>query len=199
MVKRSCLVWIIVVVVLSSVAGARADEPLPRWDRFGMVYEMGLLHQVGNRTPIDYVIAPVRVGLRFPSHFELFSDSGLGCIVSPVGFLQAAWVAEGPETAHVGLGFAPHIEIVPASGRWSLYLSAGGGAGLIDSAPEVEGGQGQDFHFHWFVKAGVKIALERGGEVFFGPMFQHFSNGGMTDPNPGIDALGLSVGYGFDF
>ena len=30
-------------------------------------------------------------------------------------------------------------------------------------------------------------------------MYQHMSNGGMTKPNPGIDALGFVLGYGWVF
>jgi len=32
-----------------------------------------------------------------------------------------------------------------------------------------------------------------------GAMFQHMSNGGATDPNPGIDALGFTIGCSWRF
>jgi lipid A 3-O-deacylase len=32
-----------------------------------------------------------------------------------------------------------------------------------------------------------------------GVMFQHISNGGATDPNPGINALGFTVGLSWGF
>jgi Lipid A 3-O-deacylase (PagL) len=30
-----------------------------------------------------------------------------------------------------------------------------------------------------------------------GPYYQHLSNGGATDPNPAVDALGFTVGLGW--
>ena len=37
--------------------------------------------------------------------------------------------------------------------------------------------------------AGIREGLNAG------IMYQHMSNGGMTKPNPGIDALGFTLGY----
>ncbi|MDP4779339.1 MAG: acyloxyacyl hydrolase, partial [Akkermansiaceae bacterium] len=70
--------------------------------------------------------------------------------------------------------------------------------GVIDSTSTV-GGQGQDFTLNWFAKTGVRWQVNEDVAVFGGPFFQHMSNGGATSPNPGIDALGVSVGASFSF
>jgi hypothetical protein len=74
-----------------------------------------------------------------------------------------------------------------------LFTGAGGGAGLIDSRG-VKGGQGQDFTLNWFVRGGVEHAVARNLRLSAGLMFQHLSNGGQTNPNPGINVLGFMVG-----
>ncbi len=69
---------------------------------------------------------------------------------------------------------------------------------MINST-SVPGGQGQDFTLNWFMKAGVRRQITENIAIFGGPFFQHMSNGGATTPNPGIDALGFTVGASFSF
>jgi hypothetical protein len=79
-----------------------------------------------------------------------------------------------------------------------VYFSIGGGFGVIDST-DVVGGQGQDFTLNWFAKTGIQYQMNETTALFAGPFFQHMSNGGATTPNPGIDALGFSLGMSFSF
>jgi hypothetical protein len=58
----------------------------------------------------------------------------------------------------------------------------------------VPGGQGQDFTLNWFAHLGVQQVLTDRMSLRAGAMFQHMSNGGATDPNPGIDAIGFTLG-----
>lgn len=102
------------------------------------------------------------------------------------------------ENYYLGANASPSVEWWSASGEWSLYLGAGGGVGWVD-AQGVEGGQGQDFTLNWFARAGVEWAVSERTTVSVGGMFMHLSNGGQTDPNPGIDALGFTVGLNWRY
>ena len=77
-------------------------------------------------------------------------------------------------------------------------LTLGGGFGWLDSQG-VPGGQGQDFTLHWFARAGVERVINERIRLQAGLMFQHLSNGGQTDPNPGIDAVGFTFGGSWSF
>ena len=74
----------------------------------------------------------------------------------------------------------------------------GGGLGAIDSRG-VKGGQGQDFTLDRFARGGIEPALSGKARISAGIMFQRLSNGSQTDPNPGIDAVGFTVGWVWRF
>ena len=74
-------------------------------------------------------------------------------------------------------------------------FAVGGGAGAIDST-DVVGGQGQDFTFNWFANLGLRYQLNEDFSLQGGLLFQHLSNAGATDPNPGLDVLGFSLEAG---
>ncbi len=108
---------------------------------------------------------------------------------------MATWISQGPESHYIAVAGSPSLEVWDQSGTWGLIGGAGGGFGLIDSRG-VKGGQGQDFTLHWFARAGVERVVSRNGDrLSVGILFQHMSNGGQTDPNPGIDAVGLTLGF----
>ncbi len=108
--------------------------------------------------------------------------------------LIATWIQSGPESLYVGVAGSPSVEWWNKSGTWSVYGGAGGGVGAIDSRG-VSGGQGQDFTLNWFARGGLEHVVSRNMRLSVGAMFQHLSNGGQTDPNPGIDAVGLTLGW----
>jgi len=74
-----------------------------------------------------------------------------------------------------------------------LFSGSGGGFGCIDSQG-VKGGQGQDFTLNWFIRGGIEHVIGKALRLSAGIMYQHMSNGGQTKPNPGIDALGFTLG-----
>ncbi|RYD40292.1 MAG: hypothetical protein EOP85_14505 [Verrucomicrobiaceae bacterium] len=57
----------------------------------------------------------------------------------------------------------------------------------------------QDFAFTRFPQPGLRQKLTEDLSVLGGIYIIHHSNLGMTDPNPGIDALGFTVGLGWQF
>ena len=60
-------------------------------------------------------------------------------------------------------------------------------------------GQGQDFTLNWFSQFGIRQEIAPNLSVLGGAYFIHHSNGGQTSPNPGIDALGFTIGLGWQF
>jgi hypothetical protein len=60
-------------------------------------------------------------------------------------------------------------------------------------------GQGQDFTLNWFSEFGLRQQIAKDLSIMGGVYFLHHSNGGQTTPNPGIDALGATIGLGWQF
>jgi len=178
------------------------DDPVrsnvkPIQDRWNLDIESGMIWKVSNETPLDYTIAPQIISLRGPRHFWGHAFSGKWVIRPQYSFLGEA-IIDGPESRYFGLSAAPSIEWWNSSEQAGLFLAVGGGIGWIDSQ-DTPGGQGQDFTFNWFIKSGVRYRLDDHWFVSAAVFFQHLSNRGMTDPNPGIDALGGLVGVSYAF
>jgi hypothetical protein len=109
-------------------------------------------------------------------------------------------IVRGPETHFVGATAAPSIEWWNSARTFSTFFSIGGGFGWMDSQGySVPGGQGQDFNFTWFMSAGVRFQLTERLSAATGLYFQHVSNGGLDSLNPGVDALGPTIGIGWRF
>jgi lipid A 3-O-deacylase len=165
----------------------------PIYRDYAVDFETGFIGQVGGNTPIDYRLVPTQLSLRTPRWFGADFDSGASLSVRHKITLLGTWVAEGPEHRYLGFMFSPSVEYWNAAKTWGIYSSAGGGFGWID-AQGVEGGQGQDFTYNWFAQLGLEFVLNETLSLRTGAMFQHMSNRGATDPNPGIDALGVTLG-----
>ena len=160
--------------------------------------ESGLLWQIGSNTPIDYRLVPTQLSWRTPRMFGWELGNGSTLSVRNRMTLIGTWVAEGPESRYFGASISPSVEWWNKSETFSIYAGAGGGIGWIDSQG-VEGGQGQDRTLNWFAQLGIQTVLTDTLSLRAGAMFQHMSNGGATDPNPGIDALGFTIGCSWRF
>jgi hypothetical protein len=176
---------------------ASEDVEAP-WEHHAFDIETGMLWQVGSNTAIDYRIVQTQFSWRSPYVFKFDLDGGSTVMVRHHATLITSWIAEGPEDYYLGISGSPSLEWWSADNVWSLYFSSGGGFGVTNSTA-VAGGQGQDFTLNWFAKAGLRYQLSDDVAMFGGPFFQHMSNGGATTPNPGIDALGFTVGASFSF
>lgn len=182
---------------LVSFASASEQEKAP-WECHAFDVESGVMWQVGNLTPLDYTIAATQFSWRSPAVFQFALDGGSTWAIRNQASLIAAWIVDGPEDYYFGLSAAPSLEWWSQDQRWSFYLSVGGGVGLTNSKGVV-GGQGQDFTLNWFAKSGVRHQWNEHLSIFAGPSFIHLSNGGQTNPNPGVDALGFSLGVSVSF
>lgn len=175
-----------------------SDDVTAPWERHTFDIESGILWQVGKNTNIDYQLVQTQLSWRSPFVFKWDMDGGSTVVVRNHASLIGTWVEEGPEDYYFGISGSPSIEWWSADDLLSVYFSIGGGFGVINST-NVVGGQGQDFTLNWFMKAGIRRQLTDDIAIFGGPFFQHMSNGGATTPNPGIDALGFTVGASFSF
>jgi len=174
------------------------SREVPSWQRHVIDIETGLIWNIGSNTPISYRIAPTQISWRLPYVMKKDFSNGSKLIVRSQFSLIGDWIESGPEDYYFGVSGAPSIEWWSADDRWSTYFSIGGGVGFTNST-EVVGGQGQDFTLNWFAKTGIRYQFNQDIGIYGGAFFQHLSNGGQTDPNPGVDALGFTVGLGFSF
>ncbi len=182
---------------LLPVQAADLSESMP-WTSSSVTLESGMLWQAGSGTTLSYRLAPTQFSWRSVEALGVGFEGGSRLLIRHRFTLLGTWVQQGPESAYIAVAASPSVEWWNAAGTWALYGGAGGGFGLIDSGA-VEGGQGQDFTLNWFARAGVEHVLSRDISLTAGAMFLHLSNGGQTDPNPGIDAVGFTLGLSMGF
>ncbi len=173
-----------------------ASHPADMWE---VTVESGHLWNIGNNTDIDYQIAPTQLTFRSPTVLNWFKgDDGSRLIVRSRFSLLGESITAGPESFYFGVNGAPSIEYWFPDEKTSIFFSIGGGFGWTDSSGGAQG-LGQDFTLNWFSQLGLRREIAKDLSVLGGAYFIHHSNGGMTDPNPGIDALGFTVGLGWRF
>ncbi|MBK1832270.1 acyloxyacyl hydrolase [Verrucomicrobiaceae bacterium R5-34] len=175
-----------------------AEKQEPSWKRRVMDVETGLIWNVGNNTPISYRIVPTQISWRLPYSMKKDFANGSKLIARHQFSLIGDYIQHGPEDYYLGVSAAPSIEWWSPNDKWSAYFAIGGGVGLTNST-DVVGGQGQDFTLNWFAKSGLRYQVSQDFGIYGGAFFQHLSNGGQTDPNPGVDALGFTMGVSFSF
>lgn len=185
--------------MLSTVAlNAAAPELESRpWEEQAISVESGLLWNVGDSTPLSYRLVPTQLSWR-SAEFIARQYTATRLVIRHRVTLFGTWFQQGPESHYFAAAASPSIEMWNNAGTWNAYAGAGGGLGWLD-AQNVRGAQGQSFTFNWFTRAGVEHVSPRGIRWSAGVMFQHLSNGGQTDPNPGIDALGVTIGWAWSF
>jgi len=181
------------------LGGLAAESAAPRpWETGALNVETGLLWNIGTGTPLSYRLVPTQLSWRSKEFLGHAFADGSRIMIRHRLTLIGTWIQQGPESHYVGFSGSPSVEWWDKTGTWSLFTGAGGGFGLLDSRG-VRGGQGQDFTLNWFIRGGVEIVAAKDRRFSAGIMYQHMSNGGQTTPNPGIDALGFTLGYSWRF
>jgi len=176
-------------------AGVSAFDLIDSW---ACDMEVGSIWNVGSGTPLDYQIVPVIMSLRTPAHWAWEMEGGATFAVrARVNALMEA-IVEGPENHYFGVSASPSFEYWLPGKKTYLHFAVGGGAGAIDSQ-DVYGGQGQDFTWNWYMHGGVRHFVTERMAVSLGVYYQHNSNRGATDPNPGIDSVGPMIGLSWHF
>jgi lipid A 3-O-deacylase len=193
--------WIVrgaFVVALLAGAPARAQSPHPA-DRWEFAVEAGYLAKVRNNSPHDYRIVPLQLAWRSPAMTDLWrSADGARLTLRNRVALVAEAIVRGPEDHYFAVSGAPVFELWSADRRTAGFFEVGGGLGFLNSTG-VPGGQGQDLSFNWYTQGGVRRQLSDDFALTAGVYFTHHSNLGMTDPNPGIDVLGVNFGAVWSF
>lgn len=179
-------------------APAAVSSTVEPWSQHALDFESGMLWKVGGDTPLNYRIVPFMLSWRSPEMFGTVFDSGAALMVRNRITAMANWFEEGAENRYLGLAASPSIELWSPSRQWALFGSAGGGFGIVDSQGVV-GGQGRDFTLNWFAQLGVEHRLNDHLSLRLSSYFQHHSNGGATNPNPGLNSLGFLIGAGWSF
>ena len=166
----------------------------PRWE---IAVESGyLLGVAGN--PDSYEVAPqfitgrVRWGV-------LERDDWLRGYNQFYLTAEAQPIVRGVETFYYGLNFGLRYNFVRPNSRIIPYVSGGLGLGWIDSHPDKRGSQGQDFTFNILTAIGVTYKIDNQWSISVGVLYEHFSNGGQTDPNPSLNLLGPQLGLNYSF
>lgn len=168
------------------------------WESSALSLESGLLWQVGSNTPLSYRLVPTQLSWRSREVMGHGFSDGTRLVLRNRFTLLGTYVQQGPESHYLALNASPSVELWSPAGRWCAFGGAGGGLGWLDSQG-VRGSQGQDFTFNWFARGGIEHLAARNFRWSLGVMFQHMSNGGQTKPNPGIDALGFTLGGSWAF
>ncbi|MCB1224931.1 MAG: acyloxyacyl hydrolase [Verrucomicrobiales bacterium] len=181
----------------STSRAAEASEPFDHWEAS---FSTGALWSIGsNASPLNYTLLPQFLEAKTPPMFHIPAGASEWVVRSRFTF-EGAPIVKGPESYFIGMLFSPSIEFWPESRRWSWFISSGGGFGVMDSRGyDVPGGQGQDFNLSWFAQSGVRVNLTDGLSLTAAALFQHISNGGQNDVNPGIDSLGFTLGVAWNF
>jgi len=173
-----------------------AEHPSDAWE---WTLESGYLWKVGSNSDIDYEIIPTQLTLRTPVVWTWWEGADGAKLVVRSRY-SALWetITSGPENVYLGVTAAPSIEYWFPSEKTSVFFSIGGGFGWLDSSGG-EQGQGQDFTLNWFSQLGLRQKITNDVSLLGGVYFTHHSNLGMTDPNPGIDAIGITLGAAWKF
>lgn len=167
-----------------------ADEPKYEWEAMtGVLWKIG-----GGATPLSYTILPQIISLKIPPIIEKPWRGGTFVMRSRFSLLLEP-ISRGPEDYYLGVAAAGELEWRHPSGRFDCFFASGGGFGVMDSKGyEVVGGQGQDFNLNWLIHTGVRYRTASGWRWSAGLYFQHISNRGMDDVNPGLNSLGPTLG-----
>lgn len=189
----------------AAFAGEPAPSPIApgleqtrAWQQNSLDLETGYLWKVGGDTPLDYESLPVMLSWRPAYMMHHVFGGGSALVVRSRFAAIGQTITQGPENHYFGLMAAPSLEFWDPTDTWSIYGQIGGGLGWIDSQG-VTGGQGQDLTYNWFAAAGVSYAVTQHVDLRLGAMFQHLSNRGATDPNPGLNSLGFTLGVSWGF
>lgn len=175
----------------------RTDERFHE-NRLDVSFETAALFDIGNDN--DYTVLPQILSL----HWQLDDVGNEGWLRGNTEFIFSGYysqIVSGPENRFAGALFGPRYNFVQPGWDWVPYVEARVGFAFTDSTDDF-GGQGQDFCFTFTVSPGVRYIVNENLEVNFAALYQHISNGGLSEPgrkNNGLDAVGPMVGLSWKF
>ena len=112
---------------------------------------------------------------------------------------EAQPIIRGIENHYFGMNVGLRYNFGRAGSRLMPYFSGGLGMGFIDSNADNIGSQGQDFTFNVLSAAGISYKFNDHVSGQLGILYEHFSNAGLTDPNPSLNLFGPQLGLSYSF
>jgi len=116
-----------------------------------------------------------------------------------IGEAHAAWwhTNEGNVHEDIGeFGLTPMIRFIKSSGSVRPFVEVGAGIRLLTS-PRISTDLTLSSAFQFAETAGVGLQFGARQQYLAGYRFQHVSNGGIKEPNPGINFSQLYLQYNF--
>jgi Lipid A 3-O-deacylase (PagL) len=166
-------------------AGGSLDSPTVIGTAQGRKYftvglRYGRVLAASKSVAFEYTIDFVPVAVVFqPGSARAFSRSGASSVygagLSPIGFKVT----------------------FNRSGRFKPFLSASGGFLYFKNAVPDDVPQATRFNYTFDFGGGVQLSTGARRAVVLGYRFQHISNGGRSQINPGLDANVIYAGYSF--
>lgn len=210
MLKRVSIAWAVLQVIAFAIpiplvgATVSADEPtrsagvLARgWE---INFESGILWRAGHTgSYLNYILLPQILTLKSPAVARWSLAGGELVMRSRFSLLHEP-IVKGPENHFTAVTASGILEWARPAQSLVVFFSSGGGVGVLDSKGyESKDAQGQDFNLTWFLYPGVRYQTSGKMSASLGIYYQHVSNGGLDQVNPGIDAVGplMSIGWRF--
>jgi len=148
----------------------------------------------GGATPLTYRLMPQIISLRIPPINEHPLAGGRLIFRSRFSLLLEP-IVRGPEDYFFGVAAAGELQWRDATDRFGCFFASGGGFGWMNAKGQrIAGAQGQDFNFNWLIHGGLSYRTREAWEWSVGLYFQHISNRNLNHVNPGLNALGPTVG-----
>ena len=197
-VKRVTLSLFFIVIAARLHAGTGASSSAADPSSWEVAVESGyLLGIFGN--PHSYEVNPDFLTVRVRWGFCLNSNGFLRGYNQVYLSGEAQPIIRGVENHYFGINLGSRYNFVQPSAKLVPYISGGLGLGWIDSHPDNYGSQGQDFTFNILAAIGVSYHLRPHWSLEAGVLYEHFSNGGQTDPNPSLNLFGPQLGIAAQF
>lgn len=138
-------------------------------------------------------------------HWQLDEVSNTGWLRGNTEWITSGFFApvlQGPESRFAGVLVGPRYNFVQEGWKWVPFIESRVGVLFADSRDGFQNGLGQDFNFTFTVSPGVKYHFDEHWAVSIAAIYQHISNGGLSEPgnaNNGIDGIGPVVSANYTF
>ncbi len=169
-----------------------------RVDYSCFTYTTAALWRINDDIPADYLILPQIFSYQGRPFPVVALGDRMVFAVRPDFALLAEFFPRGPEDYYLGFTFRPSIELWFDRPAMQIFFMPGGGFGWTDhGGPPV--GLGRDLSFNWGFELGVKYFPNENFSLKLGVYFQHLSNMNTREHNPGLNALGPTLGFSWSF
>jgi lipid A 3-O-deacylase len=181
MVRELTLKATLAVLLLGAPAASQADQ-------FGVQVAAG----VG-----DHHIKTLDLGVVWDPHLSWWQIGDWHFAL--IGEAHVGWwhTSEGNVHNNIGeIGVTPMIRFIKSSGSVQPFIEIGAGVRLLTS-PRISSDTTLATAFQFADVAGVGLRFGAHQQYVAGYRFEHVSNGGIKEPNPGINFSQLYLQYHF--